>query len=156
MPIDFHTHCLRPEHWGEEFRLHWKPVYGEDWPEVDAASFDEAMDGVVSLAVVFGIRATRAGVATPNEHTARFCRETRTPTIGFMALDPSDDDVLDQFAEGVGLGLRGIKLYPVLAQFSLEEPLVRNLLAEAEKTGMPILWHVGATPPEALPTRCRW
>lgn len=46
----------------------------------------------------------------------KFWAETPTPTIGFMALDLSDPDVLDQLADGVARGLRGVKLYPVRAQ----------------------------------------
>jgi hypothetical protein len=72
--------------------------------------------GGVELAFVFGLRATRSGVITPNEYVQNFCAETETPTIGFMALDHADADVLDQLGDGIARGLRGVKLYSVLAQ----------------------------------------
>lgn len=28
MIVDVHSHCLKPEHWGDEFHDHWKPAYG--------------------------------------------------------------------------------------------------------------------------------
>ena len=119
--IDFHTHCHRPEHWGCEWDRHWKPVYGRDAHDYGPQEYDRAM-APVTAACVFGIRATAAGVLTPNAFTERFCAETATETIGFMALDPTDPDVLDQLADGVARGLRGIKLYPVLALFDPRDP----------------------------------
>jgi hypothetical protein len=70
--------------------------------------------GGVELAFVFGLRATRSGVITPNEYVQTFCAETQTPTIGFMALDLADADVLDQLADGIARGLPGVN--SVLAQ----------------------------------------
>jgi hypothetical protein len=143
--IDIHTHCLQPEHWGDEHRRHWQPVFGSEWPRYSPAEFDEAMTGVTT-AIVFGIRATRAGVATPNAFVARFCVEAKTRCIGLMALDPTDADVMEQLEEGCGLGLRGIKLYPVLAHFRPGDPAHDRLFAEAEQRRLPVLWHMGATP----------
>ncbi len=143
--IDVHTHCLQPKHWGDEHRLHWEPVTGEPWRTYTIEEFDLAMDGV-EAAIVFGIKATRAGVLTPHEYVAEFCAQARTNTIGFMALDPCDADVLEQIEAGARLGLRGIKLYPVLAGFQPDDPACFSLYAEAERRGLPILWHMGATP----------
>jgi predicted TIM-barrel fold metal-dependent hydrolase len=143
--IDVHTHCLQPEHWGGEHRLHWEPVTGVAWRRYTVEEFDRAMEGV-EAAIVFGIKATRAGVFTPNADVAAFCADAKGNTIGFMALDPTDTDVLEQLAEGVELGLRGVKLYPVLAGFRPDDPACFPLYAEAERRGLPILWHMGATP----------
>jgi predicted TIM-barrel fold metal-dependent hydrolase len=143
--IDVHTHCLTSAHWGPEHRLHWEPVYGQPWQDVTVDAFDAAMTGV-EAALVFGIRATRAGVATPHRDVAEFCARSTARTIGFMALDPTDDDVLASLEEGAALGLRGVKLYPVLAGFRPDDPAGFPLYAECERRGLPILWHMGATP----------
>lgn len=143
--IDVHTHCLQPEHWGEEHRRHWQPVYGKEWRRYTVEEFDAAMVGV-EAAIVFGIKATKAGVHTPHQDVVDFCTRAKTKTFGFMALDPSDADVLDQLQEGLALGLSGIKLYPVLAGFRPDDPACFPLYAEAERQGLPILWHMGATP----------
>jgi predicted TIM-barrel fold metal-dependent hydrolase len=103
-------------------------------------------EGGVSLAFVFGLRATRAGVFTPNEYVERFCKETQTPTVGFMALDLSDDDVLDQLADGLARGLRGVKLYPVLAHFDPRDEQHDVFYRAADDAGVILLWHMGTTP----------
>ncbi|MGP4025833.1 amidohydrolase family protein [Actinomadura sp. 3N407] len=146
--IDFHTHCQRPEHWGHEWDDHWKPVYGRGAHEFTPADYDRAMADVTA-ACVFGIRATAAGILTPNEYTEEFCAETATETIGFMALDPTDPDVLDQLADGVVRGLRGIKLYPVLALFDPRDTAYDPFYRAAADAGLAVLWHMGATPSPA-------
>ena len=85
-------------------------------------------EGAVDVAVVFGLTAAAAGVRTPHKFVAQFCRETRTPTVGFMALDPGDTDIMDQVDEGIELGLQGVKLYPVLAGFSPLDDAVEPFL----------------------------
>ncbi|WP_291409318.1 amidohydrolase family protein [Actinophytocola sp.] len=97
-----------------------------------------------------GVRVRHAGhrgrVRTPHEFVARFCADTATPTVGFMSLDLSDPDVLDQLADGVANDLRGIKLYPVLAGFDPRGPAHDPFFAEATRLGLVVLWHMGATP----------
>ena len=147
MIVDVHTHCLKPEHWGNEFQDHWKPAYGYDYPDLSAADFDAAMaEGAVDVAVVFGLTAAAAGVRTPHKFVAQFCRETRTPTVGFMALDPGDSDVMDQVDEGIELGLQGVKLYPVLAGFSPLDDAVEPFLDLLERRQLVVLWHMGGSP----------
>lgn len=146
--IDVHTHCLLQEHWGCEWEDNWQPVYGRKWTDVDPAHYDESMVGV-QAAFVFGLRATAAGVATPNDFVAWFCANTETNTIGFMALDPTDPDVLDQLADGADKGLRGIKLYPVLAHFDARDTRFDPFYRAAAERGLVLLWHMGATPSPA-------
>lgn len=145
--IDVHTHCQLAEHWGCEWHDHWQPVYGTEYKDYTPAEYDEAMAaGGVDLAFVFGMRATAAGVATPNEYVEWFCAQTQTPTVGFMALDPSDDDVLDQLRDGVRRGLRGIKLYPVLSLYDPQDEKFDEFYRAVADAGLIILWHMGATP----------
>jgi uncharacterized protein len=148
--IDVHTHCLHHVHWGPEWDAHWKPVYGHEWTDVLPEAYDEAMaQGGVRLAFVFGMRATRVGVGMPNEFVAEFCAATETPTVGFMSLDLSDPDVLAQLADGVARGLRGVKLYPVLAGFDPREEKHDPVFTEITRLGLVVLWHMGATPSPA-------
>src|SRR5689334_25327187 len=97
----------------------------------------------VDMAFVFGMRATAAGINTPNEYVEWFCASTETPTVGFMALDPSDPDVLEQLHDGVARGLRGIKLYPVLALFDPEDERHDTFYRAAADAGLIVLWHMG-------------
>lgn len=148
--LDVHTHCHLAEHWGCEWHDHWQPVYGSEYPDHTPAEYDKAMEaGGVDLAFVFGIRATAAGVITPNEYVEWFCASTQTPTVGFMALDPSDPDVLDQMQDGISRGLRGIKLYPVLSLYDPQDERFDEFYQAATSAGLIILWHMGATPSPA-------
>jgi predicted TIM-barrel fold metal-dependent hydrolase len=145
--IDVHTHCHLAEHWGCEWHRNWQPVYGHEYTDHDTASYDAAMaEGGVDLAFVFGLRATRAGVATPNEYVEKFCAETSTNTIGFMALDLADADVMDQLVDGIERGLRGVKLYPVLAHFDPRDAVHDRFYEAAAEAGLILLWHMGTTP----------
>ncbi|OLF18443.1 amidohydrolase family protein [Actinophytocola xanthii] len=145
--IDVHTHCHLAEHWGCEWHRNWQPVYGHEYADRTPEQYDEVMAAAgVDLAFVFGMRATRAGVITPNEFVEGFCAATETNTIGFMALDLSDDDVLDQLADGIARGLRGIKLYPVLAHFDPRDTAHDEFFRAATEAGLIVLWHMGATP----------
>jgi predicted TIM-barrel fold metal-dependent hydrolase len=145
--LDVHTHCHLAEHWGCEWHRNWQPVYGHEYANRTPEQYDEAMAaGGVDLAFVFGMRATRAGVITPNEYVEWFCAQTQTPTLGFMALDLTDADVLDQLADGVARGLRGIKLYPVLAHFDPRDEAHDPFFRAATEAGLIVLWHMGTTP----------
>ena len=148
MLVDVHTHFMRGAHWGSEWRDHWQPIYGHPWNDVTVLDYDRAMSDV-DVALVFGIRATAAGIATPHEELARFCDSTRTNTIGFMALDPSDPDALEQMKYGVELGLKGVKLYPVLAHFDATDPAFGKFFEALIANRLPVLWHVGTTPSPA-------
>jgi predicted TIM-barrel fold metal-dependent hydrolase len=145
--IDVHTHCHLAEHWGCEWHRNWQPVYGHEYADHSPADYDAAMSaGGVELAFVFGLRASRAGVITPNEFVEDFCARTTTNTVGFMALDLSDPDVLEQLADGVARGLRGVKLYPVLAHFDPRDTAHDAFYRAATDAGLIVLWHMGATP----------
>src|SRR3546814_8359481 len=107
MIVDVHIHNLLPEHWGDEHRTNWEPAYGEPYPHITPAQYDEAMiEGGVDVAIVFGLAATRAGVHTPNTFVAEFCAQLTTPTIAFTALDPLDADWREQLDEAMSLGDR--------------------------------------------------
>ena len=146
--IDVHTHCHLAEHWGCEWDKNWQPVYGHEYAEATPEQYDEAMAAAgVDLAFVFGMRAT----ARRRRHAERvrravLRRDVDRRRIGFMALDPSDADVLDQLADGVARGLRGIKLYPVLAHFDPRDEAHDPFYAAATEAGLIVLWHMGATP----------
>ena len=145
--IDVHTHCHLSEHWGCEWHNNWKPVYGHDYEDRTPAEYDQAMtEAGVELAFVFGMRATRAGVITPNEYVEWFCNNTSTETVGFMALDLSDADVLTQLEDGVSRGLGGVKLYPVLAHFDPQDEQYDPMYRAMADAGLIVLWHMGATP----------
>jgi predicted TIM-barrel fold metal-dependent hydrolase len=148
MIVDIHSHCLQPEHWGDEHKDHWEPAYGgEPYPVVTPESFDRVMqEGGVDVAVVFGLAASHAGVRTPNRFVADFVARMTTPTIAFSSMDPLDPDWGEQLDEAIELGFRGVKLYPVLSLMDPLAPEFDEFYRRLEANGMVALWHMGATP----------
>jgi len=63
-----------------------------------------------------------------------------------MALDPNDADVLEQLEEGLSLGLRGVKVYPVLAHFDPRDDSYKPFFEKVAKNNLALLWHMGASP----------
>lgn len=146
MIVDVHTHCHSNEHKGAH-AAERRRVYGDSWIDPDPDRYDAVMaEGRVDVALVFGVRAAAAGIDTPHEHVVEFCAATRTPTIGFMALDLTDDDVLDRLDHGWELGLRGIKLYPTLAGFDPRDAKHDGFFEVVAERGIPLLWHTGTSP----------
>lgn len=149
MLIDVHTHFLRPQHWGDEFDNNWAPVYGHGWPDITPADYDEAMKDV-DVAIVFGLTAERAGVFTPDEAIVEFCKATTTRTVGFTAADAAAPGAIERLEQSHALGLRGIKLYPVLSGGYTGNagitPEVEAFLQRALELRMAVLWHMGASP----------
>lgn len=145
MILDVHTHAMTAEQWGPEWQKNWEPVYQEPAHATTVEDYDAAMAGT-DMTFVFGLRATRAGVATPHDWIANFVATSAIHCVGFMALDPTDADVLEQLRYGVELGLRGIKLYPVLAHFDPRDEQYDAFYRAATDAGLIVLWHMGATP----------
>ncbi|MBD3942678.1 amidohydrolase family protein [Microbacterium sp. NEAU-LLC] len=148
MIVDVHSHCHQPGHWGHEHEDHWQGAYGGDpYPVVTPESVDEVMgEAGIDVAIVFGLAASQAGVRTPNAFTADFIQRMKTPAIGFCALDPLDANWREQVEEAIELGMRGVKLYPVLSLFDPLDPEFDDFYRMLSANGMVALWHMGATP----------
>jgi uncharacterized protein len=166
MIFDIHTHT--PTHEGpvpadEEY---WNRVARPDrdmkmtvsWAEYEEAATEAGVD----VSVVFNIKVPDPGrdTALPtdpsriNESTAAFAAANPTRRIGFMSVHPDDPDVLDEIEYCVSdLGLKGIKLGPNYQNFDPLAPNADRVYAEAERRGLPILFHQGASPIRAAPLR---
>jgi predicted TIM-barrel fold metal-dependent hydrolase len=89
-----------------------------------------------------------------NDATAQFVAADKS-RIGFMSVDPNRADYLDEYerSKGLGLELEGIKLG---ANYQRFDPLGKEafeLYARANRDGMPILFHVGASPIAQAPLK---
>jgi len=146
MIVDVHTHCIQPEHVSAAAH---RAEERAGYPPMQPLSFDayaEAMDAV-DKSIVFGVRGLATGVRSPNDFTAEWVARAPEKLIGFMAIDPTEDDHLDQVDHCVSeLGLRGIKLYPALARYDPSDPTLFPLYDKAQRLGLPILAHLGTHP----------
>jgi len=89
-----------------------------------------------------------------NDSTAAFVRAYPERLIGFLSVHPHDPACLTEFERGrTDLGLRGVKLG---ANYQIFDPLESRALAvyrEAERHGLPVLFHIGTSPVRMAPIR---
>jgi uncharacterized protein len=157
MIVDVHTHT--PTHRGpvpdEEQVVNtvWRPDRAvratSSW-----ADYEEAMAGA-DVSIAFTIARNREHVDhAVNDDTAAFVRDAPNRRIGFLSVHPEVAGALDELERAhEELGLAGIKLGPNYQVFDpLDEPALR-VYAEAERRGLPMLFHQGASPVREAPLR---
>jgi uncharacterized protein len=91
--------------------------------------------------------------ATLNDATAAFVADDPRSRIGFMGLDPTKPDVLDEADRARDLGLVGIKLGPNYSGFDPLSAEAHRVYDYAERHGLPILFHQGTSPIRDAPIR---
>jgi len=154
--IDIHTHAVddalhcSPDFLADARRMRVEPVtVGGAASAGDTSSyFDRYMAAMepVDRCVVFGIKGRHTGIYVPDEFVAEFVARAPNKLIGFLSVDPHDDDFFDQFERGhTDLGLRGVKLGPIYANFDPTDRRLDALYARCQTLGLPILYHMGTT-----------
>jgi uncharacterized protein len=138
----------------------WRPdrpvVATTTWADYDAAAAPVDLSIVFNIAVDDPLSAT--GLPTDpariNESTAEFCAADPSRRIGFMSVHPERPGALEEVERcREELGLRGIKLGP---NYQIFDPLggpALALYALAERLGLPMLFHQGASPIRDAPLR---
>jgi uncharacterized protein len=160
MIVDVHTHT--PTHRGpvppdeEEWNSLGRPDGSVrvtcSWEEYDQAVAEAGVD----VSLVFNIARRQPGVdlTSFNDTTARFVADAPKRRIGFMSVHPHDPNVLDEMDRSVGvLGLKGIKLGPNYQNFDPLGEQADRVYAEAERRGLPIVFHQGTSPVQSAPLR---
>jgi uncharacterized protein len=155
--IDVHTHV--PTHRdavpADEMIVNaaWRPdravAATTTWAEYDRA-FAE-----IEVSVAFTIARNREQVVQSlNDDVAAFVAAAPRRRIGFLSVHPEVEGWEDELDRATAdLGLKGIKLGPNYQIFDpLGKPALR-LFEEAERRGLPILFHQGASPVREAPLR---
>ena len=144
MIVDVHTHLTPLEGWGQSF-LDQVPkannaAVGIDLhvtPERHWAAMEKA-----DRAIVFGINSLALDMNTPNDAIADYANAQYEEIIGFMSIDPHQEDAIEEIDRCVGqLGLRGIKMSPVYQHYHPCDEKAERVHRHAEKLGLPILTH---------------
>jgi predicted TIM-barrel fold metal-dependent hydrolase len=145
--VDVHTHTM-------DAAAHLSPQFVEEADRARGFALDltvtreaylEAM-APADRCIVFGMKARLCGFYAPNDDVARFVAACGGKAIGFLSVDPADDDWLDDFERSrTDLGLAGIKLAPMYAGFDPTDRKLDELYRRAERLGMPVLFHFGTT-----------
>lgn len=118
------------------------------------ADYDEAF-AEVEVSVAFTIARDRSRVDLAlNDGVAEFVAAAPGRRIGFLSIHPevvgADDELERARAD---LGLRGIKLGPNYQVFDPLGDAALRVYALAERHGLPILFHQGASPVRDAPLR---
>jgi hypothetical protein len=150
--IDVHTHCLQPDHFSEASKQASERAGYPPFAQVEPETYLEHMEPV-DKAIVFGVRGVSTGNRSPNDYTAEWVKIAPEKLIGFMAIDPTEEGFLEEIDRGVELGLRGIKIYPMLGRYDPTDYKVTPMFERAQRLGLPIMTHVGAQPEPRAPLK---
>lgn len=155
MIVDVHTHAMRAaDHLSDEFVREADRARG--FPTDLTVGFDAYLQAMapVDRCVLFGMKARHTGFYVPNDWIAAFAARAPDKIVPFMALDPTELDFLDDFERSrQDLGLRGVKLAPMYANFDPTDPALDELYARASRHALPILFHTGTTFCQFAPLR---
>jgi uncharacterized protein len=155
--IDVHTHV--PTHRDavppEELIVNakWRPdravAATTTWAE-----YDETF-ATVDVSVAFTIARNRERVVESlNDDVAAFVAASPKRRIGFLSVHPEVEGWEDELERAAGdLGLKGIKLGPNYQIFDPLGAAALRLYEAAERRGLPILFHQGASPVREAPLR---
>lgn len=176
MIVDVHTHTPQYRHpvpaEAVQQRTAWRPDRAVQVP----VSWDDylAQQAPAEKSIVFNIawepgrlhdRLAGEGSGDPswyahlgkgnlNDATAAFVAAYPDRLIGFMSVHPHAADCMEELERGrTDLGLRGIKLGANYQIFDPLEPRALAIYAEAQRHGLPIMFHQGTSPVRMAPIR---
>lgn len=148
MIIDVHSHAWN---FPDDFSADFIQQAGRARPghAVDFSARLEAYRAAApasTCTVVFGGKARLSGLWVQDRTVADFVAQDPARLIGFLSVDPTQDGWQEELRFGhEQLGLRGVKLMPMYAGFSPDDPCLEPLWQYAEQHGLPVLLHMGTT-----------
>ncbi len=147
MIVDVHTHAMQAAvHLSDQFVREADRARG--YPLDLTVTFEAYLRAMepVDRCILFGMKARHTGFYVPNEWIAAFAAQAPDKIIPFMSLDPTEPDCLEDFERAhQDLGMRGIKLAPMYANFDPSDLRLDELYRRATQAGLPILFHAGTT-----------
>ena len=163
MIVDVHTHTPTHADPVPAEELQEFPGWHGGEPVRTTNSWADFAEGTAAadLTVVFNIAvpdpATDTGLpgdpARINDSTADFVASDPRRRIGFMSVNPVRAGSLEEVERCIARGLVGIKLGANYQRFDPLGREARELYRVAERLGLPILFHQGASPIQMAPLR---
>ena len=148
MTIDVHSHFWRfPEDFSSDFLRQAQRARGGQAVDLRVRFEDYAASAPADTqTIVFGGKARLSGVWVDDRLIADYVAAHPDRLIGFLSVDPTQDGWERELRDGhENLGLRGIKLLPMYAGFSPDDPRLDPLWRYAEHHALPVLLHAGTT-----------
>ena len=163
MIVDVHTHTPTHAHEVPDSEVRSYPSWRTDRDVVTSNSwddFDSAADAA-DVAIVFNIAVDDPLKSTgmdykpedTNSSTANYVAARPDKRIGFMSVDPMAPDVWETVEKARASGLVGVKLGANYQGFEPLSDAAMKFYRYCEKTGLPILFHQGASPIAHAPLR---
>ena len=155
MIVDCHTHIWQsPEQLGQldlgntsrGMRKRPSRISAERgaWRNVPAADPDHhwAQSGTVDKSIVLGFKSRYLHAEIPNRFVSEYVRRFPQKLIGFAGIDPTEESALEEvYTAKEALRLQGLTVSPANQDFHPADSRAMAVYAEAEKLGMPILFH---------------
>ena len=148
MIIDVHSHAWQfPQDFSEDFMQQAQRArVGQPVDLTVRYDAYAATANVPVRTIVFGGKARLSGMWVDDAYIAQYVAQQPDKLIGFLSIDPTQTGWQQELEFGhQTLGLRGIKLLPMYAGFSPDDPSLEPLWCYAEKHGLPVLLHTGTT-----------
>ena len=120
------------------------PTAKSGWRGVPAADPDHhwAESRTVDKSIVLGFKSRYLQAEIPNDFVAEYVRRFPQKLIGFAGIDPTERSAVGEVkAAQADLRLRGLTVSPANQDFHPTDSRAMDVYAEAEKLGMPILFH---------------
>lgn len=138
--IDAHSHMGARK----KLAIHQIPPIMKFMAEDMLQSMDSAgVDGVVTFAIGIG---EPSDYRETNQYISNAMKQHAGRIHGFMRLSPGNGpkDTLQVLEEGVKLGLKGIKIHPLIEHCPAnDKEKVYPLMEAAQHHGLPVLFHCG-------------
>lgn len=158
MIVDCHTHIWQtPDQLGQ-VELGEVPRNGRSrstrpaaggrtvWRNIPAADPDHhwAQSSAVDKSFVLAFKSRYLRAEIPNRFVADYCRRNPEKLIGFAGIDPTERTaVIELKIAREELRMRGVTMSPASQDFHPTDTRAMRVYEEAEKLGMPILFHPG-------------
>ena len=159
MIFDVHSHAWRyPDHFNDRFRQQSIRMRGHEVnlsTDVQGYRDSSKVADEPMRTVVFGGKARLSGLWVPDEFVADYCKADPEGLVPFLSLDPTQPGWREEMRFGhQDLGMRGIKLMPMYADFYPQDQELDDLWSYASEHGLPVLLHTGTTFVDQAPIDC--
>lgn len=148
MLIDCHSHIWEPEHITPFAEAEMRRAGGwllkliEDKSIASVKRHAEATK-MFDKVIAFGWPGL---IDVPNEYVARYSRSSGGRVIGFASINPMRKDAVIELKECYRvLGLRGVKLYPILHGYFVNDEKLDPFYEAVHELGIPIILHMSTT-----------
>ena len=114
------------------------------WRSLPAADPDHhwAQSGTVDKSIVLGFKSRYLQAEIPNQYVADYVSRAPQKLIGFAGIDPTEKSAPQEVVTArEELHLRGITVSPPNQDFHPSDSRAMRVYAEAERLGMPVLFH---------------